>query len=342
MNLSRLLRVLTALFFLVPTAGSLRAYQLTGQSWPFATTISMQLELGPTSVNLIDGLGTWNNSAADALAIWNQSLDGVKFNWVLDSTAPKDSLDGYNSVFFDNTILGEGFGENTLAATVVWYNTSDYGTAIETDVVFNTAQSFNSYRGPLLANSYDFHRVALHEFGHVLGLAHVGNFPYGQALMEATISNLDQVAPDDIAGVVSLYGYRITSMPQFDGFVVGEEASFTVTANNAPTSFTAVGLPSGLTLDLITGQVTGTPLEAGTFQVTITAHGSPRDVSAIIAVVVNVASITSSTLSQFVEIGTPVTYTITADNNPTSFTATSLPPGLEVVSKVSEGKDEAG
>ena len=177
-------------------------FELTGQTWPLDTTVTMQLELGPTGVTLIDGLGTWNNSAADALGIWNQYLDAVKFSWVLDSDAPKESLDGYNSVFFSSTILGEGFGDNTLAATVVWYNAGNYGTAIESDVVFNTAPSFNSYRGPLLANSYDFHRVALHEFGHVLGLAHVANFPPGQALMEPIISNLDHLAADDIAGVV--------------------------------------------------------------------------------------------------------------------------------------------
>lgn len=287
----------------------------------------MQLELGPTAVNLIDGLGTWNNSAADALALWNLNLDAVKFGWVLNSTAPKGSLDGFNSVFFSNTILGEGFGDNTLAATVVWYNTADYGTAIEADVVFNTAQTFNSYRGPLLSSSYDFHRVALHEFGHVLGLAHVYNFPPGQALMESIISNLDHLAPDDIAGVVFLYSYRITSMPQFDGYVVGEPASFIFTANNNPTSFTAVGLPSGLDLNPLTGEVTGTPFEAGTFEVTITAHGSPRDVSATVTVIVNVAQITS-TSPEAVQVGASVTYTITAGNNPTSFTATGLPPGL--------------
>ncbi|HEX4665320.1 MAG TPA: putative Ig domain-containing protein, partial [Chthoniobacterales bacterium] len=328
MNFSQLTRVVALGSLLAPACGPLLGYELTGQTWPPDTTVTMQLELGPTGVHLIDGLGTWDNSAADALALWNQNLELVKFSWVLNSNAPKDSLDGYNSVFFSNTVLGEGFGDNTLAATIVWYNTLNYGTAIEADVVFNTAQTFNSYRGPLLPSSYDFHRVALHEFGHVLGLAHVYDFPTGQALMEPIISNLDHLAPDDIAGVDFLYGYRFTSPSEFGGFIVGQNAFFAVTANNHPTSFSAVGLPSGLQLDPLKGEVSGVPLEAGTFEVTITAHGFPRDVVTTVTVFIGAAGVTSGSYPEPIQVGTFITYTITAGNSPTSFTATGLPPGL--------------
>ena len=333
LHFSQLPRIFIACLWLGPFSSALWAFALTGQAWLPGSTVTMQLELGPTGVSLIDGLGTWNNSAADALALWNQHLDAVKFISVLDSTAPKEGLDGYNSVFFSSTILGEGFGDDTLAATVVWYNTDDYGTAIEADVVFNTSQTFNSYRGPLLANTYDFHRVTLHEFGHVLGLAHVYNYPAGQTLMEPIISDLDHLADDDIAGVTLLYGYRITTPTELTGYVVGQETSFVFTANNNPISFDAVGLPQGLVLDPIKGIVTGTPVEAGTFFVTVTAHGSPRDVSAVITIVVDAASITSTTSPDPIPIGSFFTYTITAANNPTSFTVTGLPEGVVYDSK---------
>jgi len=309
------------------------SYELTGQTWAIGTKVTMQLELGATNVSLIDGLGTWNNSATDALSLWNQHLERVTFGWVLNSTATKELLDGYNSVFFSNTIFGEGFGDDTLAATVISYDTSDYGTAVEADVVFNISQTFNSYRGALLPGKDDFHRVALHEFGHVLGLAHVYDEPTGQAIMEPIISNLDHLAADDIAGVAFLYGYRITNQTELDGFVVGQPTNFVLSANNNPGSFSAVGLPQGLLLNPTTGIVTGAPLKAGTFLVAVTAHGWPRDVSAIIKIEIAAASITSPTSPDPISVGTFFSYAITAANKPTSFTVTGLPEGIVYNSK---------
>ena len=76
----------------------------------------------------------------------------------------------------------------------------------ESDTVFNTAYHWDSYRGPLRPGIQDFHRVALHEFGHMLGLDHPDE--HGQtvpAIMNSVISNIGALQPDDIAGVKSLY-----------------------------------------------------------------------------------------------------------------------------------------
>ena len=87
-------------------------------------------------------------------------------------------------------------------------------TFTEADVVFNTNWDWNSYRGSLRRASsgetlIDFRRVALHEFGHVLGLDHPDE--HGQnvtAQMNSSISNLDDLADDDINGARALYGSR--------------------------------------------------------------------------------------------------------------------------------------
>lgn len=305
-----------------------KGFALDGSSWPSDSTVVMQLELGPTGVILQDGLGTWDNSAADALSQWNLNLDLVQFSWVLGSTAPKGSPDGFNSVFYSNTVFGDDFGSDTLAVTV-WWTTDNYPlTKTEADVVFNTAQKFNSYRGPLQTNLYDFHRTALHEFGHVLGLAHVENYPPGQAIMEPVISNLDHLAPDDLAGVEYLYGFRIlTSGPFYQE--VGVSFSLQITTNGHPTSYSASGLPPGLTLNATTGLISGIPNTVGAFTATLTAHHPSGDSS--VAATFNITPrVINSGSPPGVVVGDEFSYQITADNNPTSFSASGLPAGLQL------------
>lgn len=168
----------------------------------------MQLSLG-SNQTLMDGFTSFNQSAEDALGLWNQKLSRLQFSVVRNSTvAPRDG-DRQNSVFFSNTVFGKTFGNATLAVT---QRTWQGSTIVETDVVFNTAMSFNSYRGPLRNASnggqlHDFHRIAIHEFGHVLGLDHPDEA--GQnvvAIMNSIESDVDSLQPDDITGGQSLYG----------------------------------------------------------------------------------------------------------------------------------------
>lgn len=63
---------------------------------------------------------------------------------------------------------------------------------------------------------------------------------------------------------------------------VGTPYSYTVTASGTPTpTFTATGLPAGLTIDATTGVISGTPTTPGSTTVTVTAsNGTAPDVSA--------------------------------------------------------------
>ncbi len=82
----------------------------------------------------------------------------------------------------------------------------------EADILFNRANTFDSYRGPLQFPGpglaiMDIRRVFLHELGHGLGLGHPDTG--GQqvvAIMNSMMSNQDVLSADDIAGGHSLYG----------------------------------------------------------------------------------------------------------------------------------------
>ncbi len=175
----------------------------------WTNSIVMNLELG-SSGPLIDGSSDWGQSAESAMSLWNPFLRGIQFQVVRNSSAPQTFRDGVNVAFFAKDVYGMGFGDNTLAITLSrWFGT----TMIEGDVIFNTAYSWNSYRGNLRFSAHEFRRLAAHEFGHVLGLGHPDDA--GQtvaALMNSRESNLEFPQLDDVAGVVSLYGGSVFTL----------------------------------------------------------------------------------------------------------------------------------
>jgi len=245
----------------------------------------MHLGFGPSAIILQDGMASWNASAADALNIWNGYLDEISASSVLGTTVPQVSGDGVNSAFFASNVFGDSFDEGTLAITVILSQDGNSSATAEADVVVNTAFRFDSYRGPLQTGAADFHRVVLHEFGHVLGLDHVTNNPPGEALMEPVISDLDHLGHDDTLGIGRVYGAYIDNVPAPVNIRVGDSFEFSVDdlrPSNNPTSFTVTGLPPGFSFDPGSGIVTGTATTAGRYPAIVTASGPYSDAYAAI------------------------------------------------------------
>src|SRR6185295_3813931 len=112
---------------------------------------------------------------------------------------------------------------------------------------------------------------------------------------------------------------------------VGSAFNYQITASNSPTGFDATGLPPGLTVNTVTGLISGTPTAVGVSAVTLSATNAGGTGTATLSVTINPAKpgITSAATA-IGTVGSAFNYQITASNSPTGFDATGLPPGLTV------------
>ena len=195
---------LAALLALTPPAAG--GYAFLGLKWR-GETIVMNLQLAGGS-RLTDGSSSFNAAVAAAMSTWNEHLTRVQFVAVNNGAGRGRDNDRVNQVFFDSTIYGSRFDAGTLSVTTRWYVTDYPSHQTETDIIFNSAYNWDSYRGNARANGEpDIRRLALHELGHSLGLKHPD--AAGQdvrALMNSELGDLDALTDDDIAGAQVMYG----------------------------------------------------------------------------------------------------------------------------------------
>ena len=173
-------------------------YALEGPKWPNGSTPTLQLELGSPNHTLSDGNTSWNAAVSPVADMWNQVMGRIQLGPV-NSSAAIIQGDHLNSLSFGSSFFGHSFGSNTLAVTSYSYSGT---TMTEADIVFNTAWTWDSYRGSL-RSAIDIQRVALHEVGHLIGLAHSG---VANTIMYPSINNAYLLTADDIAGIQALYG----------------------------------------------------------------------------------------------------------------------------------------
>lgn len=197
--------------------GLANAYVLEGARWGYGY-VYIALELYSTAWRLqyatlekfplYDGAQSWESVAAAAANAWNGKIRNTKLApyYYFNPYSSGYSNDHANEMYFGKYI--DGFQIEAPILAVTSYTYDPYTQAfIGAAVCFNSDYIWNSYWGPLSPYVQDFRRVATHELGHVLGLAHPDD--YGQkvnAIMNRYESNTYILQPDDIAGAQYLYG----------------------------------------------------------------------------------------------------------------------------------------
>ena len=198
--------------------------------------INMVVKL-PTTANMSDG-SSFSSSVVGAIQTWNEQIGTVQFAPQTMAPGTYKSGNGTNEIVVDSTADGERFTDGTLAITLIYFSGNGL---IETDVIFNSAEQWDSYRGIRSGRGgrQDVRRVALHELGHALGLDHPDQAVPRQsvmAIMNSRVSDIDALRSDDILGAQRLYGVR-GFVPANDAFanatvIALEEGTVSMTGTN--------------------------------------------------------------------------------------------------------------
>ena len=161
----------------------------------------------PVRMRLSTG-GFWDSAAADALRAWNGAGARFRFTWGRygSGRVSCSEPDGNHDVVWSFSLCPRHSWGRAVAVAFTWYSRAT-GEALDSDVAFNRNQDWDVYDGPHRYAAVDFRRVALHEFGHVLGLDHPDDHgQFRNAIMNSTVSDLDRLQGDDVDGIRALYG----------------------------------------------------------------------------------------------------------------------------------------
>jgi hypothetical protein len=186
-------------------------YNLLGAEWsqPARVTYSLMpdgTDLGGVPSNLqaaLDGnpatAATWRTLIQKAAATWENSAN-VNLVQVADNGSPLGVAGNQqNDPRFGDIRIG-GYVQRSGQLAFTFAPPPINGDTSAGDILFNTGQTWNTNGNP-----YDFYSVAMHEFGHALGLSHDDS--QTTSVMWPTYNGAKSgLASDDKAGIAAVYG----------------------------------------------------------------------------------------------------------------------------------------
>jgi hypothetical protein len=190
-------------------------YSVSGNAWPHPNLITISFEpdgtyLGGGFSNLF---ATFNARFGSA-AVWQSYMLAAAQQWAqqanINFAIANDNGAGIGAgpyqqgtaAIGDIRIGGYDFDTGELAAAYLPPPVNNFSVA--GDIQFNTGQPFN------IGMTYDLFAVAMHEFGHALGLLHSSVF---QAVMyPGYVGVKNALNIDDVAGIQAIYGPRVPDL----------------------------------------------------------------------------------------------------------------------------------
>ena len=107
--------------------------------------------------------------------------------------------------------------------------------------------------------------------------------------------------------------------------------SYRIEASDGPNTYSATGLPAGLTLNLATGVITGAATAAGVYPITVQATNSGGTVTSSVTITVTLLPpVITSAGTASGTMGVPFTFQVTGSQFIASYSATGLPAGLSI------------
>ncbi|WP_299982288.1 matrixin family metalloprotease [uncultured Pseudoteredinibacter sp.] len=181
-------------------SGASNAFKLLGPSWEDGNVTYDTSFPGSTPAG-----HNWSSAMRQAASKWGDQVEGLNITFTNNGfhacsgyvdEFPEDG--NQNASGFYHRACNQDFGEDVIAVTYSFNFGSFY---TESDIIFNSSEVWSVYDGTP-QSALDFRRVAVHEFGHLIGLDHEES---NSAIMAPFIGSIFNPTADDLNGARDIY-----------------------------------------------------------------------------------------------------------------------------------------